>query len=318
MSTVENGNPAQFGTLAALDRRIDNIDREVKSDFANLSSRLDSSVASIRNEVAGRIDRLSSEQREQTQDLSNKIERSQRNTNPYQLILVMLAIGGAACAAGAYVAKNLSDNEISTADALSKSIVSVNETLGKTIAAVDEVLAKDIALNKKAIEGEEKERVESDRRIYEVMGKVGAAAWSRDAQTEFEKRIDEEKGLERDYVRERLTRDEHDIDRVASIVVPREDETQYRATVTRDMDRLDKTTADSLDRITHHLNDSDIRTDSKFAEQDKSLHGYGLNDEVKSHETAIRDLSDRQFQMFLGNSVPWLNSAKPKPPQTGE
>lgn len=267
-----------------LDRKIDTIERDFRADIATLSTKIETVNAAS----SAKIDRLG-------EQIFERIDRI--NTRP----------SGSSSSNG----KGLVDSIptwIATASGLivlfgglgSYALSNINSfqaaNLERTTAAM--------AVIGKALEKETQDRTESDRRIYDFMSAGFAKEWSKDAQTEFERRIDEGAAKEEKFAAASLARIDKDMDSVklymSTAVVPRAEHLQEQELERDAKAHNEKQMGDSIDRVVQHLNQSDLRTEQKFTEIERVIHGYGIADEVKALRDDVQTTTGRMLNTIIG------------------
>lgn len=243
---------------------------------------LDRKIDAVERDFRVEIGAIRTEMRDGNNAILDKIDRTSKPTSPYQLIGTAFIIITALGSAGAYVVSNQN----------------------ATIVTVSTTLTADIAANSKSIKDETKSRTEDQLHIYELIGKNAEKEWSKDAQTEFEKRIDERNQLEQSYEHETFARIDRRDETLQNNIVPRAEHEQRWIDEKASQDRNDRMLAGSIDRLAEHVNKSDEGTSLKFSDIEKVIHGYGIADELKDLQAQLRDIGDKVFRWISSSERP--------------
>lgn len=294
------GASSVFGpAYAQLDRKIDIIERDFRSDIAATNTKIDGVSSKIDRVMESIFERL--DRRDGIASLAKSHGNGGGNgktssTDPYQLIAtasgLCLLFGGL----GTYVINNVNS-----------SIAANLERTNSAMTVISDALKKETV-----------DRVDSDRRMYDFISTGFAKEWSKDAQAEFERRIDERAAMQHEFNTASLARldKEQDATKIymQTAIVPREEHKQERELESEAKAHTEKAFSESLDRVVAHLNQSDLRTEQKFSEMEKAIHGFGLVDEVKSMRDELQSLSAKFFSLITGIG----SNGKPPGSPTGE
>lgn len=276
---TDNGSASVFGpAYAQLDRKIDIIERDFRADIAATNTKIDgvgAKIDGVRDSIFERLDR-----REGIATLSrssngygNGYSNGKTDNNPYTLIVTAVGICTLLGSAGAYVSSNLQTQAAANFTATKDAMLVVSDTLKK----------------------ETTDRQEADRRIYEAIKDDMSKVWSKDAHLEFEKRIDQADLFRHEYYIAAIARLEKEHDYMIANMVPRAEHEQKWATQQSDLTRIEKQAAERSDSISLRLNAAQLSSDTKLAEVERVIHGYGIADEVKSIQDKLQSLTDKIF-----------------------
>lgn len=186
--------------------------------------------------------------------------------------------------------------------------------LNSSIDKADKAASKGIEKLVGALASEQTLRTDSDRRIYDAIGKVSDNVWHKDAQAEFERREDEERGLEVEGLKETSARLGAEQIRLASVVVPRAEHDEQWANIKELILRVEVELAGSLNRLAEHVNKGDDRNAVKFDDLEKASHPLGIADEVRDLQAQIRDTNDKFFRIIQPSSAGPIGPAGPVGP----
>lgn len=262
-----NGSSAGAGAIyAAFDRKMEGIERDLRQDFANYRTENNNTFSDFRSEIKSDIASL----RSQISEVLSKIGNNNKpaaisgggglgNTNTFVIIAATIILP--LCGLGAYVVGNL-----------------------------DTKFSKAVDTNAHDIEVEKQARTDSTRVMYEK-------TWPKEAQIEYEKRVDERNGLEAHFQDEVNTQVINEIKTVVAQMVPRAEHEQRWTDQKEQITTLEHSLSESLNRLAEHVNAGDKTVADKFSDVDKSLHGYGIADEMKDIQNQLRDAQDRIFHL---------------------
>lgn len=262
---MSEGNGTNSSTYQILDRKIDNVEREIRSELSGLRAEF----ADLGNRIA------------------DKIDRSNKQTNPYQLIGTALLIVGALGGAGSYVSANISSTMMSISTTLSQEVRDREHDREQYERDRDDDHKQDNV----RLDQERRDRDEDRKRIYAY---VNDEAWPRAAHLEFEKRMDER----RDAEREQVSAITHTIEVLSEKVVPRDENEQRWKDGQTSLAQLAATLTASISRVQAHLDNSDAVTAAKMTEIEHVIHGFGLADEVKQIEAHQQATDDKVFNLL--------------------
>jgi hypothetical protein len=119
---------------------------------------------------------------------------------------------------------------------------------------------------------------------FAALEKSEDGKWSKDAQAEYEKRIDEVNALQRDYAKRDLERVENHIDTVDNNQIKRPEITALFANQTALVDNQ----SDRTDSLSRNLEDARHEIGS----------AYNVGDEIKALRAQIENLSSRMFGLL--------------------
>lgn len=142
-------------------------------------------------------------------------------------------------------------------------------------------------------------RTDSERRIYDALGKINDTVWHKDAQGEFERREDEERDMQFSALKDSVTVLAGSVTRLAGEIVPRAEHDRQWANDKEMIARVESGLNQSLNRLAEHVNKGDDRNALKFDDLDKATHPYGTADVVKDFGLRIQDLQDKLFRFLL-------------------
>lgn len=276
------------GGYQSLDRKIDAVERDFRAEIgairvemregnATILDRIDKSAAAAANTAAAIA--------------ASATAHGPKQTNPFQLVI------------------GLGSTAIAIIGLLGSWFSYVSSNLTSSIAAVAAAANKDAAALSLALTQEQHDRIDDRRLVYTAIEKESAKAWSKDAQIESERRIDERNVMEQTYLHETIARLDKDHDNLANHMVPREEHDRERAEEKEAQARSERQLTESINHVVEHLNKSDERVDAKFSEQEKVLHAVGISDELKNLESHQRDIDEKFFRL-LSSQVPGV---APKP-----
>lgn len=259
MSDVANGNGLTSPSFQFLDNKIDASDQK----FSRAITELRTEAKDSENRILDRIDKHQS-------------KPSSQNW--------LIAMGGIALATLTSVFGYITND-------LDGKIVNSSVALDKQIAIVSTTLAQEI-----------RDRDLDRKQVYQF---ISDKVWHKDAQEEFAKRMDERSvyqqvAAERERIdaKEQLTHLAAVIDNMDTRMVPLALHEQKWKDEAETRTLMERNVADSLNRITEHLNRSDEAASQYRSDVDKSLHGYGLPDEVKDLQTQLRSIDDKLFHLI--------------------
>lgn len=270
--------PFGFG-YAQLDRKIDIIERDFRSDIAATNTKIDGVSAKIDRVVEGIFERL--DRRDGIATLSKSHHSSPSNgggskSDPYQLIGTALLICAGLGSAGTYVASNLQSQQTANMQATKDAMLVLSDTLKK----------------------ETLDRQDSNRRMYDTIQIEISKVWPKEAHAEYEKRVDQVGQLRHDFYIAEFTRLEKERETMVANMVPRAEHEQQWKNDVEDRLRIERQFGDRENALSSRINQDELRSETKFAEVDRVTHGYGIPDELKVMQDAIKNLGDKVFTVI--------------------
>lgn len=257
---------------ARFDSKFEGMERDLKNDIAGYRSESNKSFSEFRSDIRSDIESLRTLMSEVLSKLGAANVANNRpftvgssgkeglgNTNTFVIIAATIILP--LCGLGAYVVGNL-----------------------------DTKFSKAVDTNAHDIEVEKQARTDSTRVMYEK-------TWPKEAQIEYEKRVDERNGLEAHFQDEVNTQVINEIKTVVAQMVPRAEHEQRWTDQKEQITTLEHSLSESLNRLAEHVNAGDKTVADKFSDVDKSLHGYGIADEMKDIQNQLRDAQDRIFHL---------------------
>lgn len=256
---------------------------------------LDSKIDASDQKFNKAISELRTEAKESETRILEHFDRHQpKPSSPTWLI----TIGGIALAALTSVFSYVSNNLDSKINAAS---VSTNQQMSAFTSLIST---------------ETRDRDEDKKRTYQYMNEH---LYNKDAQVEFEKRMDERNAYQlATYNRDLMTVQDQFVHIASTMtvmngeMVTREEHKQRWADENDAIARMERTTADSLTRITEHLNKSDESAAANYTEVNRSIHGYGIADEVKDLNSQLHDLNDKIFRLIAPSLPPSTDNTPSK------